>query len=89
MTSTAELTIKQCNELRSQGHHDAWNGLWTKYWVWRDGRAMLVPKFRDHVRSRTPVAMVNEVLCKLISHNICVLIQEAHELGIEVNFQGN
>jgi hypothetical protein len=28
--------------------------------------------------------MVNEVLCKLICHNICVLIQETHELGIDV-----
>jgi hypothetical protein len=31
--------------------------------------------------------MVNEVLCKLICHNICVLIQETHELGVEVDFQ--
>jgi len=31
--------------------------------------------------------MVNEVLCKIICHNICVLIQESHELGIEVRFQ--
>jgi hypothetical protein len=47
---------------------------------------MIKAKFRDHVRSKTPVAMVNEVLCKLICHNICVLIQEAHELGIDVRF---
>ncbi len=38
---------------------------------------MIKAKFRDHVRSKTPVAMVNEVLCKLICHNICVLVQEA------------
>ena len=38
-----------------------------------------------HVRSKTPVAMVNEVFCKLICHNICVLIQEAHELGINTS----
>jgi transposase len=50
--------------------------------------SMIKAKFRDHVRSRTPVAMVNEVLCKIICHNICVLIQEAHELGIEAKFQG-
>ena len=31
--------------------------------------------------------MVNEVLRKLICHNVCVLIQESHELGIEVEFQ--
>ena len=36
---------------------------------------MIKAKFRDHVRSKTPVAMVNEVLCKIICHNICVLIQ--------------
>jgi len=38
------------------------------------------------LRSKTPVAMVNEVLCKIICHNICVLIQEAHELGIDTTF---
>jgi hypothetical protein len=26
--------------------------------------------------------MVNEVLCKILCHNLCVLIQEQHELGI-------
>jgi transposase len=49
--------------------------------------SMIKAKFRDHVRSKTPVAMVNEVLCKLICHNICVLIQESQELGIEVGFR--
>jgi hypothetical protein len=39
------------------------------------------------VRSKTPVAMVNEVLCKIICHNICVLIQEAQELGIDPTFK--
>jgi len=38
-------------------------------------------------RSKTPVATRNEVLCKIICHNICVLIQESQELGIEVDFQ--
>ena len=49
--------------------------------------AMIKAKLRDHVRAKTPVAMVNEVLCKIICHNVCVLIQESHELGIEVEFQ--
>lgn len=43
-------------------------------------------KFRDHVRSKSDVAMVNEVLCKIICHNICCLIQEMHELGIDPKF---
>jgi hypothetical protein len=50
--------------------------------------SMIKAKFRDNVRSKTPVAMVNEVLCKLVCHNICVLIHEAQELGIEVDFHG-
>src|SRR5690349_8199728 len=39
--------------------------------------SMIKAKFRDHVRSKTDVAMKNEVLCK-ICHNICCLIQEIH-----------
>jgi len=30
--------------------------------------------------------MVNEVLCKILCHNICCLIQEQCELGIEPIF---
>ncbi len=48
--------------------------------------SMIKAKFRDHVHSRTDVAMVNEVFCKIICHNICCLIQETHELGIEAAF---
>jgi transposase len=48
--------------------------------------SMIKAKFRDHVRSKTDVAMVNEVLAKIICHNICVLIQESHELGVSTAF---
>lgn len=48
--------------------------------------SMIKAKFRDHVRSKTNVAMKNEVLCKIICHNICCLIQESHELGIDTTF---
>jgi hypothetical protein len=43
-------------------------------------------KFGPDVRSKTDAAMKNEVLCKMVAHNICVLIQEQHELGIEAEF---
>lgn len=42
-------------------------------------------KFWDSVRSKTDVAMVNEVLCKILAHNLCC-VQEQHELGIEPLF---
>lgn len=46
--------------------------------------AMIKTKFRDHVRSKTDTAMTNEVLCKVLCHNLVVLVHEAHELGIEL-----
>jgi transposase len=48
--------------------------------------SMIKAKFRDHVRSKTDVAMTNEVLCKILCHNICCLIQSMYELGIEPTF---
>jgi hypothetical protein len=32
--------------------------------------------------------MVNEVLCKVLCHNICCLIQSMFEMGIEATFWG-
>jgi len=46
-------------------------------------------KFGDAVRSKTDTAMVNEVLCKFLCHNLCCLIQEQHELGIDPIFWQN
>jgi transposase len=46
-------------------------------------------KFGDSVRSKCDYAMVNEVLCKILCHNICCLIQEQCELGIEPIFWQN
>ena len=48
--------------------------------------SMIKAKFGDHVRSKTDVAMVNEVLCKVLCHNICCLIQSMYELNIEPTF---
>jgi transposase len=43
-------------------------------------------KFGDAVRSKTDVAMRNEVLCKFLCHNICVVIMEQCVLGIDAEF---
>jgi len=48
--------------------------------------SMVKGKFGDSVRSKSNTGMVNEVLAKILCHNICVLIQAIHELGIEPNF---
>ena len=43
-------------------------------------------KFGDAVRSKGETAMRNEVLCKLVCHNICTVIRSQMELGIEAEF---
>ena len=48
--------------------------------------SMVKAKFGDSVRSKTPVAMRNEVLCKCLCHNICCLISAMYELGITPEF---
>jgi transposase len=47
---------------------------------------MVKSKFGDAVRSKTEVAARNEVLAKVLCHNICCLISAMHELGIEPVF---
>ena len=43
-------------------------------------------KFVGFVRAKSDIARENEVLCKALCHNICVLIQEMFELGIKIGF---
>jgi hypothetical protein len=49
---------------------------------------MIKRKFGDAVRSKNRTSMINEVLCKLICHNLCCLNHEQCELGIETVFWG-
>jgi transposase len=48
--------------------------------------AMVKAKFADSVRSKTDVAMKNEVLCKFLCHNVVVVHQAMIELGIDGEF---
>ena len=47
---------------------------------------MIKAKFGGAVRTKTPVAQVNEVLVKILCHNICVLIHAMYELGVNPIF---
>ena len=47
---------------------------------------MIKSKFGDAVRSKNWTAQVNEVLCKIIAHNICCVIMESFCLGIKSDF---
>jgi transposase len=48
--------------------------------------SMIKAKFGQRLRAKTPVAQMNEALCKVLCHNICCVIQSIHELGIEPTF---
>jgi hypothetical protein len=47
---------------------------------------MIKAKLGDKLKSKSFIAQKNELLCKLIAHNIIVLIHEMHELGIKPDF---
>ncbi len=86
---------------REDGFDGLWNRMWHFYNFNRDRFlqyyhkrsnvettfSMIKGKFGASVRAKTPIAQVNEVLCKILCHNICVLIQSIYELGIEPAFQ--
>ena len=83
-------------------HDDIWNRLWHFYNFNRESFlkhyhkrsnvetafSMVKAKFGGSVRAKSPVAQVNEVLCKVLCHNICVLIQSIYELGLDTSFWG-
>jgi transposase len=48
--------------------------------------SMIKAKFGPALRSKTPVAQMNELLCKVLCHNLCCLVQAIYELGIEPEF---
>ena len=80
--------------------NDTWNRMWHFYNFNREvflqhyhkrsnietTFSMIKAKFGTAVRAKTPTAQVNEVLCKILCHNICVLIQSIYELGLEPTF---
>jgi transposase len=48
--------------------------------------SMIKRKFGDGLRSKSTTAMVNETLCKILCHNLVVLIHEMYELGVDPVF---
>jgi hypothetical protein len=48
---------------------------------------MIKGKFGSALRSKSDTGQINEALCKVLAHNICVLIQAMHALNIEPIFR--
>jgi len=51
--------------------------------------SMIKANFWQRLLSKTPVAQMNEALCKVLCHNICCVIQSIHELVIEPTFHAD
>lgn len=47
---------------------------------------MVKQKFGGSVKSKNETAQINELYCKFLCHNICVLISSVYELGIAPEF---
>jgi hypothetical protein len=87
---------------KQDGFDGLWNRMWHYYNFNRNtflehyhkrsnvetAFSMIKMKFGASVRAKTSVAQVNEVLCKILCHNICVLINSIYELGLEPTFWG-
>jgi transposase len=85
---------------KSQAHNDVWKRMYHFYELNREyfkahyhkrsnvetTFSMIKAKFGERLKSRTETARVNELLCKVLCHNLCCVIQSIYELGVEVNF---
>jgi len=47
---------------------------------------MIKEKFGTRLLSKTEIAQFNEVFCKVLCHNICVIVQSMYELGVDPTF---
>lgn len=47
---------------------------------------MIKARFGDSLSGKTTEAQTNEVLAKVVTHNLCVLIQSFYELGVDPVF---
>jgi transposase len=48
--------------------------------------SMIKRKHGDFLRSKSDAALVNELLCKVLCHNICCVIQSMYEMNVEPVF---
>jgi len=97
--ATAYIPFKSSATGRSKGSR-VWNKMYHYFMLNRDEFdehyhqrsnvettfMMVKTKFGDKLKSKNWTAQKNELLCKLIAHNIVVLIHEMHELGITPDF---
>lgn len=98
---TAFIPFKPNNRLGGKGKNAAWKNMYhffhlhqerfMEYYHRRSNVestfSMIKRKFGERLRSKTETAQVNEILCKVLCHNICCVIHAMYELGVETHFR--
>jgi transposase len=72
-----------------QQFQDKESEFWKRYYTRNNIEStfsMMQRKFGDSLSSKTFQAQVNEALCMVLCHNLCVIIGAMYELGIEPDF---
>jgi len=64
-------------------------GAWGQLGPVADKQLTFFEERGTRLMSKKEVAQINEVLCKVLCHNIYVVIQSMYELGIEPVFWGD
>jgi transposase len=97
---TAYIPFKPNN--RSTAKHGAvWNAMYhmfhlhsekfMKYYHRRSNVestfSMIKRKFGERLRSKSDTAQRNEILCKVLCHNICCVIHAIYELGLDADLR--
>ena len=100
MGATAYIPFKKNATGKAKGKNHAWKRMFHYFMMNQEEFAehyhkrsnvettfhMIKMKFGDCLKSKKPKAQENELLCKIIAHNIVVLIHEMYELGIKPDF---
>lgn len=68
-------------------HEEEWSSHYHKRSNVETMFSMVKGKCGDSVRSKSETGQVNEILLTFLCYNICVLIKEMHELGIQVSLE--
>jgi transposase len=69
-----------------QMHNDKFRAFYHKRSNVETTFSMIKGKFGEKLKSRTEKAQANELLCKILCHNLCCVVQAMYELGVEPDF---
>ena len=67
---------------RASSRKEEWDRHYRKRSNVETAFSMVKTKFGDAVRSKTETGQTNEILLKMLCHNLCVLVGVMHRVGL-------